>query len=274
VSESKPAKLPTGENVGGSVGEACAKKRRNATRRVVFSSELRAHDVLKIVPLEAAFVSRLKKLTSFIPALKRFAHSYHASALAKDFDVSGPVAVIGQCESLMEHCLDLIGEFRKSGNSPHFQHISKTAFLATMKESYHMVPATLAQLFSGEPDPRMQKLAYEVKLLDALFNAIIAPYNWWSRSGWIHDATRGRHPFELSPMDGNPQAVHRLLHTAVQKVLQGNIGAQTYFSFRSSRVWEKVRTNIFSLPPPRRGARSRLHNEKNLIFDCHCSLTV
>jgi hypothetical protein len=216
--------------------------RLRSTRRIVFSTERSELDILKVCPVSHSFVTRLKKLMSYIPELKRYSQVYHASAFDEVCDKTGPVAVLQLCDSLAGHCLDLIKAFRRGAES--FSHdrdqIAKEHFMAIMMETSYMAPAALAQLFGGDRDVKMQKLAHELKLLDALFNAIIAPYNWRSKSQWKTDARLTRHPFDSSPMDGKPLAIHRLLHIAVQKALQGNIGAQTYFSHRKSRVWSKV----------------------------------
>lgn len=45
-----------------------------------------------------------------------------------------------------------------------------------LKEANATKPAAFATLFGGEPDARVQNICVEIKLLDAVFEAALAPY--------------------------------------------------------------------------------------------------
>jgi hypothetical protein len=58
-----------------------------------------------------------------------------------------------------------------------------------MSEAVSMPPLQFSNIYAQEGNPVLQKVAYEVKLLDAVFEATLAPYN--------HAALRGKvNPFE------------------------------------------------------------------------------
>jgi hypothetical protein len=68
----------------------------------------------------------------------------------------------------------------------------------------------------------------EVKLLDALFAASVAPYN---------RALSAARPFEAPPFNDQPRALAKFLHVTQQRAVANNAVAQAYFAARSARVW-------------------------------------
>lgn len=71
----------------------------------------------------------------------------------------------------------------------------------------------------------------ETKLLDALFEATLAPYNRSFNSA---------RPFETAPASDAPRALQKFIWVAIQKVLQENQRCLEYFTAKKSRSWWPV----------------------------------
>ena len=84
------------------------------------------------------------------------------------------VPPIDLCEAVTLQCLALIDDLRKGENNltpPRHLNVAEA-----MKEANATLPAVFATFFTGEPDARVQRMAMECKVLDAVFEAALAPY--------------------------------------------------------------------------------------------------
>jgi len=91
----------------------------------------------------------------------------------------------------------------------------------------------LAEAFGGEANTAVQKVCLEIKLFDALFNCIIAPYNR------VHfKYMDGQGAFSSSITKNQPEAVQKYLFVALERVVAKNPDVMEYFARRSSRVWK------------------------------------
>jgi hypothetical protein len=79
----------------------------------------------------------------------------------------------------------------------------------------------------GEVNQSIQKLCVETKLLDAIFDAILAPYN---------QCFYTEPPFETAPRS-KLVPVQMYFYLCIQRILVNNHDSMEYFSSRFSRVW-------------------------------------
>ena len=199
--------------------------------RLLFSTSKSTVDALKIVPLTQRESAAIDEMIG-----RRYLFKLYAF-LAQVYDPSGagaePPPYLKLCEKLVSECLGLIDAFRK-GAPPKRRH---EAMAEHIKEANATLPAQFASFYTGEPNAWAQRIAVETKLLDAVFEAALAPYN---------RALHAARPFEefaaLTTAKKNenaegPRALQKFLYVAVQRCMFDNQRAQEYFSSRSSRVW-------------------------------------
>jgi hypothetical protein len=55
-----------------------------------------------------------------------------------------------------------------------------------MSEAANLPPMQFSNIYAEDVNPRLQKVAYEVKLLDAVFEATLAPYNHAALKGKVN----------------------------------------------------------------------------------------
>jgi len=102
-----------------------------------------------------------------------------------------------------------------------------------MKKANDLAPQDFAKLYPGEPNLMAQKIAIEVKLMDAIFAAALAPYN---------RKLNNARPFTAQPMNDHPRALMKFLFVALQRCLFSNQASQFYFCSRSARVWDSEKS--------------------------------
>ena len=188
--------------------------------RLVFSSSPSAIDVLKLMPLTAVDGKQVHSLCSRTRLFRLYANRYQSFDAEK-----GEQPPIELCEAVVAQCLALIDELHKGDPPPSPRH----ATLAdAMKEANNTLPAVFSTFFTGEPHFRMQRFAMEVKLLDAVFDAALAPYN---------RALNDARPFQQQVSSDQPRALAKFLYVTIQCALAGSNSAQEYFAGRSSRAW-------------------------------------
>jgi hypothetical protein len=83
----------------------------------------------------------------------------------------------------------------------------------------------------GEVNPAIQNLCVETKLLDALFEAIVAPYNYYFFK---------KAPFEVSKYCEELIPVQMYLYVCIQRILIHNQDSMEYFSSRFTRTWHST----------------------------------
>lgn len=97
----------------------------------------------------------------------------------------------------------------------------------TLREANSVNPTVFRTFFTGDSDPQAQVLAFETKLVDSVFEAAIAPYNYASEVSCM--------PFE--GQNESATAVQKLLYVTMQMCINSNYSAQSYFVKSRSRVW-------------------------------------
>jgi hypothetical protein len=120
-------------------------------------------------------------------------------------------------------CLQTIR--KASGSKRHDGNISEN-----MKEAYLTPPLQFAALHAGAASHLLQKMCLELKLLDAVFECTLAPYNYTAgvgRRAIFHD---------LNNSD-NFRAVQKFLYVVIQCIVRDNLLAQKYFTEKCSRAW-------------------------------------
>ena len=100
-----------------------------------------------------------------------------------------------------------------------------------LKEVASKTPEDFASLCAGEPNFDAQKMACEIKLLDAVFEAALAPYNY------AEVMSEDGRPFEEISGSGAPRALQKFLHVTLQRMVTSNLVSQNYFAHRRSRMW-------------------------------------
>ena len=227
----RPVGAPTGKLVDGSFDAAAVARRpqhlNKTGGRVCFSSESSGLDVLKLTPVLDNESRQLRQLLAHVPLQRRFAYMFHAAA-----DVSsGATLPLGLCEAVCASCLDIIDLLRR-GLPPPRRHNGSVP--ESMKEAHASKAVAFSTFFGGEPDMRMQKMACELKLLDAVFSAAVAPYNYAAA------ALRRGGPFN-SKIPGVEllSAVQKFLFVTVQRCIIGNVWTQEYFASHRARTWQR-----------------------------------
>jgi hypothetical protein len=94
-----------------------------------------------------------------------------------------------------------------------------------IKLANSMMPAAFSALFDGDPDPFVQRICRDMKLMDVVFSMGCAAYHrTYPESPWIH-----------SIMDG-PKGIQKLIHVALQRMCYKSQDNQLYFGKRTARA--------------------------------------
>jgi hypothetical protein len=204
--------------------------------RLVFSSVRSAQDIFKLMRLKEEEEKDLTLVKAFVTPIWRY-----AVAVA---DRSRPIAdhVIG--EEVVSLLLFIIamqskghrGAVRDQG----LEGVQKCE--DWIRRANATLPAAFSKLFAGEPETFMQRTCREVKLLDAIFAALRAPYartyesthplNPWSEAAGkeqgLAAAVKEAAAAAREELKGGVQALEKFLHVAVQRLCEGNAESQTY----------------------------------------------
>ena len=144
---------------GGGTGRV--KKSSGANLRLVFSAEDTSVNVLKLIPLSPTETDQVETMLSFLPIFALYAYRYK----------SEPQPPLDMCEDMIRVSLDLVDVLTK-GAAPPRRHKHLMDYI---HEANDMMPAEFAALFGGEADAKMQQICYETKVMDAVFEAALAP---------------------------------------------------------------------------------------------------
>ena len=109
-----------------------------------------------------------------------------------------------------------------------------------LKKANTSSPQQFADSFSGEPNPIAQKIAVEIKLVDALFAAALAPYN---------RVLSNARPFAKAPMNELPQVLLKFLLWLCSGASSATKLLRLTFA-RVRRVSGSLRTQIVALEAP------------------------
>jgi hypothetical protein len=192
--------------------------------RLCFTSEFSALHVLKVQPLFSTDVSKLNKLLGYIPTFRKYCFAYHAATSP----CSGN-APLHMCEAVVSQCVDLIEDLRKGEEVAPLKGRNVPEMI---KEANTLKAGDLPARYAGESDVRLQNMAYELKLLDAVFDAALAPYNFARIT--LPDA---RKYFTTPPGNQKPRAAQKYLNVVIQRIIDENPASQRYFSSHSARLW-------------------------------------
>jgi len=199
------------------IGEAVVEGKSQALSRVGFIERASGVEVLSLKPLLKAESALLDRVSSYIPCIKLYTHRFLSAKKEEDFPVN-------MCEQLVSLLLDLLDDLGKGYPTP--RRFENVADFCT--EANSLNESTFAQLFGGEINDDVQNLCIETKLLDALFEAVVAPYN---------QCFFKKPPFETPVTNHLPAAVQKYLYVCIQRILLSNQDSMEYFSSRFVRIW-------------------------------------
>merc|ERR1711871_267504 len=169
---------------------------------------------------------------------------------------------IDKLMDLVEPCADLLlavvdDVTRGDGFGEDLASYTTAEFLKKAADD-SMTPGKLSSLFTGKPKTWMQNLVVDCKLLDALFEMTLAPYNRYVRvddEGNLlqkekehairharSDPWRFKHPIDkvdhrAQLMEG-AKGLQKLAFVALQRIFDSNERVQNYFGRRKARVVE------------------------------------
>ena len=192
------------------------KKNRAPVGRVCFTTKPANHEVFKIMPIIDLESNAINRMRSYIPYLKLYAFRWMVEAEPP----------LDMCETLIEVCLQLLDDLIKGGTGPR-RHKN---ILHHANEAISTMPLAFSEFFGGDPNAKNQKLALDMKLMDAVFEATLAPYNRF----------RQAHPFDAPPGSGMPKAVQKFLFVVLQRMCHGNKQALLYISKQTIRTWHSA----------------------------------
>ena len=148
---------------------------RDVGGQLGFATEDSGLDALKIMPLGEAEANKLTTTLAYIPLFKKYAYAYHVAACQKDGGgAQPPIPAHHLCEPLASLCLDILDELRK-GDPPVRRGADKVADALELAAASSF--EEVSKSYGGEPDGRMQRMACELKLLDAVFE-FYEPLGW------------------------------------------------------------------------------------------------
>lgn len=117
-----------------------------------------------------------------------------------------------------------------------------------MKEAYLTPPLQFAAFHGGTSSHLLQKMCLELKLLDAVFDCTLAPYNYTAGIG-------KQTLFKELSNNENFKSVQKFLYVLIQCMVRDNLLAQKYFTEKCSRTWRLI------VPPNQR--RLSILSEEN-----------
>ena len=175
-----------------------AKSAQAPKSRCGFSSH--GTDVVKVVAVPEDEAKWITEMLSFKPLLAGYTYKY----LTARHDADLPSKAL--CEQVVKALLELIDAMYR-GDPPPRRHAKVSDFI---NEANATNPAKLAAMYGGEADSRVQSVAYELKLLDSLFEAALAPYNR------VHFSRAGGGPLGGGVGRGPIGAVQKYLYVSMQ----------------------------------------------------------
>ncbi len=191
INDFKPALVSGTSLDGDGSDERHSSPSKRIRNRVGFSVKKSGSDIFKVIPaLEDADI--VDKCMAYLPIFKLYAHRYKT-------DEQLPLDL---CEQLISVVLMLIddltrGEFKLPGTMADL-----------VNEANSLQAAAFALKFGGEPEVTFQNATVDIKLIDAIFDAALAPYCRGHDFG-LHDAHGDYRPFAKAPANHLPAACQK-----------------------------------------------------------------
>lgn len=207
------------------IGKQTATEETNKPKsRIGFTTRATGLEVLTIMPIGEGESKLLDRLLGCVPIVELYTHRYKTAQNDSELPVD-------MCESMVRLLLELIDDLVK-GKIRVLRDTRKSTseFIDDINAASS---SNLAELFGGEPSVTNQMCCYESKLLDALFECTLAPYN---RVFWRIDSGKG--PFTSKAAKRGPAAIQKLLFVCLERIIADNQTIIGYFSQRSTRVWK------------------------------------
>ena len=193
--------------------------------RLCFSDERHTADVFLVNPLENAESMQINQVLSAVPVAKLYAHMLE--------DKHEPLP-------LSNEVLDEIDMLINTINDCNFGAGVQGRNKDWVKESQHLLPSEFANLFKADPHEKNQRLCRETKLMDAVLEMTLAPYNRFILN---QDADK-RRPFAAGRTGKRVMApvrtISKLAYVALQRMFHENESNQMYFSARHTVVKIRV----------------------------------
>lgn len=187
--------------------------------RIVFSTVPSAQDIYKLMRVPDQEVRSIALAKQFATHIMTYALALANETVPVRVDMAG-----GMVRLLLELLKFLInGHVESHGEAPS-EWLNKATALR---------PAELAALFSGEPNLATQRISRDMKLMDAIVAANMAPYSRSERQGvavWSY----GEEQKALKPH----QTVQKFLHVAIQRLCTSNHENEDYFGRRKLRAYD------------------------------------
>ena len=172
--------------------------------RIVFSSMKSSQDILKCLSVQEKECTQLFRLQAFISPFQTYSAALRNPRVEINEDMQRDAALL----------LEIIRLVSK-GFAPDLS-------IDWIQKANSMLPTAFAQEFGGECDETVQRMAREIKLIDAVFEMGLAPYDRYPTGN----------PFGEDQEEGmdQPRGLQKLIHIVLQKFFQGNQKNQQYFS--------------------------------------------
>ncbi len=153
---------------------------------LALAAEPTGEAVFKLIPIEEGERKVTDEVASFLAPFKLFARGcYRRRDGAVDGHAESGRPSIEECEEVIEICAQLIDDLIR-GDAPEDQvrddHAGDNIARATAMDA-----ATFSTVFGGEPDAKVQGLCCELKLMDAVFECCLAPYNAYMKFNGADD---------------------------------------------------------------------------------------
>lgn len=137
------------------------------------------------------------------------------------------------CDKLIELCIELCdmlnGKQEATGATQRKEKMNFSEICTTANE---LSATEFMEGYDGKNNVPLQHMCCETKLIDAVFEAAIAPYN---RTGNRVTETT---PFKPGTRSGvRPRAVEKFLFVVLWRMIDDNLKAISYFGKRVSREW-------------------------------------
>jgi hypothetical protein len=177
----------------------------------VFSSVRSAQDIFKMMRLSEEEERAIVDSMSFVTPCRLYATSVSDPSvqLKSDFVQSAEIIPL----MLKTIGMQVKGEF------------SFAPGIDWVKRANDLLPAAFSAMFEGEAEPMFQRIARDVKLLDAIFDMGTAAYTRMPPPAlpWTHE--------ELS---SGPKAVQKFVHVGLQRMCDRCVATQEYFGRRKT----------------------------------------
>lgn len=201
--------------------------------RCGFGAHARRSEVLKIMPISEPDEVLMHRVLGYVPFVSLYAYRFrncrnrHESLLKE---------VIPLCEPLVRMLMDLLADLTKG--QPQWISSTSRTIADYCNEANAISVTELTEKYAGDGLVQVQNVCCETKLLDALIDASLAPYN---RVRW------GKSPFSSAEERDLPMAAQKFIYLAIQRIVGGNPKALNFFLKRTSPVWKE--SNAFANSP-------------------------